>query len=131
MSVLLTSRQPLGVTAEFVMPLAGLGVPDNDDWSAAAGTESVQLFVERMERTFYGAPAAADVHREIVNLCRFVEGSPLAIELLAPLVAQDPSVNGRRCSPISICCRHRAPTSGAAAQPAHRLRADMGAVAGR
>ncbi|MEZ4557059.1 MAG: BTAD domain-containing putative transcriptional regulator [Caldilineaceae bacterium] len=35
-SVLLTSRQPLGVTAEFVMPLAGLGVPDNDDWSEAA-----------------------------------------------------------------------------------------------
>ncbi|MEZ4557058.1 MAG: hypothetical protein R2854_11530 [Caldilineaceae bacterium] len=31
------------------------------------------------------------MHREIVNLCRFVEGSPLAIELLAPLVAQDPS----------------------------------------
>ena len=91
-SVLLTSRQPLGVTAEFVVPLAGLGVPDDDDWGAAAQTESVQLFVERMERTFFGAPAAAGVHREIVNLCRFVEGSPLAIELLAPLVAQDPSV---------------------------------------
>jgi DNA-binding SARP family transcriptional activator/predicted ATPase len=91
LSLLVTSRQPLGVTAEFVLPLVGLHVPDSNDWQEAAQAESVQLFVERMERTFFGVPDAADVRREIVNLCRFVEGSPLAIELLAPLVAQDPS----------------------------------------
>lgn len=91
LSLLVTSRQPLGVTAEFVLPLAGLRVPESNDWQEATQAESVQLFVERMERTFFGMPDTDEVRREIVNLCSFVEGSPLAIELLAPLVAQDPA----------------------------------------
>ncbi|MEZ4611709.1 MAG: hypothetical protein R2838_15970 [Caldilineaceae bacterium] len=90
-SVLLTSRQPLGVTAEFVMPLAGLGVPDNDDWARRLARKACSCSWNAWNAPSTARPLPPTSPR-IVNLCRFVEGSPLAIELLAPLVARDPSV---------------------------------------
>lgn len=77
--VLVTSRERLNAQAEHVVPVAGLPTPPRDDDPAAAGYDSVQLFLERA-----GTPAAsAHDLAQVVRVCRLVEGLPLAIELAA------------------------------------------------
>ncbi len=70
--VLATSREPLGVAAERVRAVPSL----------AESTEAVELFVERAGQAgaAFDAPAQLDAAREI---CRRLDGLPLAIELAA------------------------------------------------
>ena len=89
LSILATSRQALGVSAERIHPVPPMSVPDR--CVAAAGQElldyeAVRLFVERargVEPAFslnaYVAPAVAEI-------CRRLDGIPLAIELAAARV---------------------------------------------
>lgn len=83
--ILATSRGPLGLTGEAVLKVGPLPVPDagTGDPSAMARSEAVQLFLERTasirpEFRFddVGAPAVAEI-------CRRLEGIPLAVELAA------------------------------------------------
>jgi predicted ATPase/tRNA A-37 threonylcarbamoyl transferase component Bud32 len=84
--VLATSREPLGVPGERVFRVPPLGVPPADaalDTHAIANFEAVRLFVARAASVSDGfrlsdanAPAVADI-------CRTLEGIPLAIELAA------------------------------------------------
>ena len=78
--LLVTSRALLNLQSEHVMRLDGLQVPP-DDLAEANAFPSVQLFLERAERT--GAHASELDLSEIARVCRFVEGMPLAIELAA------------------------------------------------
>jgi predicted ATPase/DNA-binding SARP family transcriptional activator len=85
-SVLATSREPLGLSWEAVWPVAPLDVPDEISAGrveAIAAVESVQLFVDRarMLRPSFtlGEANAADV----AEICRRLDGIPLAIELAA------------------------------------------------
>ncbi len=71
--VVATSRAPLGVDGEHVLRLAGLEVPAADDSSPA-----VDLFVDRAQ----AAGGMVDLHA-IGELCRRLDGLPLAIELAA------------------------------------------------
>ncbi len=66
--VLATSRRPLGVDGEYVRPVAPLSQVD-----------AVSLFVDRAR---LAGAEPADVP-EIVNICRRMDGLPLAIELAA------------------------------------------------
>ena len=70
--VLATSREHLEIDGEFVVP-----VPPLTDDSVA-----VTLFVERAEAAGGPRPAASDAPR-IAQLCRHLDGLPLAIELAA------------------------------------------------
>jgi predicted ATPase/class 3 adenylate cyclase len=76
LTVLATSRQPLDVAGEQVVPVSGLAA-DGDE-----PDEAERLFVERA-----GAVAPhLDIERwsgEITELCRRLDGIPLAIELAA------------------------------------------------
>ncbi len=74
-TVLATSRVPLGVPGEVVVPLGGLGLPDGD----GAEGPAVELFVER------AAEAGVSVTPSpiVAELCRRLDGIPLAIELAA------------------------------------------------
>jgi len=76
---LVTSRARLNAQAEHVVQVMGLPTPPCDD-PAAAGYDSVRLFVERA-----GGALAASAHdlAQIAQVCRLVEGLPLAIELAA------------------------------------------------
>ncbi len=84
--ILATSRQPLGVAGEALLPLEPLHVPAPDrasDVEATRGVESVQLFVARaqdvqsdFDLTTSNAPAVAEI-------CRRLDGLPLALELAA------------------------------------------------
>ena len=88
-SILATSREPLGMAGESEYRLASLGIPQASSRptaAEAAGFPAVQLFVERVTAivedfalTDANAPAIAEI-------CRRLDGLPLAIEFAAPRV---------------------------------------------
>lgn len=78
--VLATSRQPLGVPGEQVWPVHPLEVGD------AADGPAVRLFLDRAEAVDPGLELS-DADREAVReLCRRLDGLPLAVELAAARV---------------------------------------------
>jgi predicted ATPase/class 3 adenylate cyclase len=86
--ILATSRQALGVGGEQVFGLGPLSLPPPDaGMAAAAASEAVSLFVQRaaaMRGDFALGPANIAAVSEI---CRHLDGIPLAIELAAARVA--------------------------------------------
>ncbi len=82
-TLLVTSRRRLGVSAERVLELAPLAVPARDARSHSTEAASVALFCERasaVSSQFRPDDAALQAVRE---LCRLVDGLPLAVELVA------------------------------------------------
>jgi predicted ATPase/DNA-binding winged helix-turn-helix (wHTH) protein len=88
-NMLVTSREPLGVAGEREYRLAPLGIPEASSRltaAEAAASPAVQLFVERVTAiaedfvlTDANAPSVAEI-------CRRLDGLPLAIEFAAPRV---------------------------------------------
>src|SRR5216684_5102483 len=89
-SILATSREPLGVTGEYEYRLAPLGSPQPSSRltaAEAAAFPAVQLFVERVTaivEDFALTDANAPL---VVEICRRLDGLPLAIEFAAPGVS--------------------------------------------
>jgi predicted ATPase/DNA-binding SARP family transcriptional activator len=89
-SVLVTSREPLHVDGEVVLRVPSLGLPEpgaEADPETLAGLASVRLFVERVrdlspDFTLDRTNAAA-----VVEICRRLDGMPLALELAAARTA--------------------------------------------
>ncbi|MDY7078132.1 MAG: BTAD domain-containing putative transcriptional regulator, partial [Chloroflexota bacterium] len=86
-TVLVTSRTRLNVRAERLIRVAGLPVPSQDKDLAVDNYGSVQLFVDRTE---CAPPTSAHDLDQVVQVCRLVEGLPLAIELASALVEHLP-----------------------------------------
>jgi predicted ATPase/class 3 adenylate cyclase len=91
--IVATSREGLAVDGEQVIPLRSLGVPDDTaDLDTAAASAAVSLFVERAQAaqpdfTLRAADVAA-----VAEICRRLDGIPLAIELAAArIVAMAPA----------------------------------------
>lgn len=82
LKILVTSRERLGVSAEFLMPLDGLAC-DRDDGEIAP---AVQLFCERAQRVRADFPQDRAELAQAAAICRLVGGMPLAIELAAAWV---------------------------------------------
>ncbi|MGD2078792.1 MAG: tetratricopeptide repeat protein, partial [Chloroflexota bacterium] len=86
--ILITSRERFGIPAEHVLTLAGLDVPDlHIGLAALMDYSSVRLFVEqagRIRRDFELTPKNGPA---VAEICRLVEGLPLAIELAARWVS--------------------------------------------
>jgi predicted ATPase/DNA-binding SARP family transcriptional activator len=84
--ILATSREALGVRGErawLVPPLATPG-PDHAD---PASCESVRLFVDRARDTTPGFELTPDNLCDVAEICRRLDGIPLAIELAAARTA--------------------------------------------
>jgi non-specific serine/threonine protein kinase len=79
--ILATSREPLGVKGEQAQLISPLEVPDSDE--AAAGSDSVALFADRAEAMVPGFTLTAANQQPVVQLCRRLDGIPLALELAA------------------------------------------------
>jgi predicted ATPase len=79
--ILATSREPLGVRGEQAQLISPLEVPDSDE--AAAGSDSVALFADRAEAMVPGFTLTAANQQPVVQLCRRLDGIPLALELAA------------------------------------------------
>jgi predicted ATPase/class 3 adenylate cyclase len=82
--VLATSREGLGVAGERIMPIGSLAIPGVDDPpEVARATDAVSLFVSRAHDV---RPLAVEDHEMIATVaevCRRLDGIPLAIELAA------------------------------------------------
>lgn len=129
--ILATSRAPLGVDGEVNYPVAPLSVPppralgetSADFANSLSQFEAVRLFVERAVAGLPTFTLNQKNARAVLDLCRQLEGIPLAIELAAARV--------RVLSPAQIAARLGADlgflTSGKRAKvPRHRtLRATL------
>jgi predicted ATPase/class 3 adenylate cyclase len=82
--VLATSREALAVPGEQVWPLRSLEVPDlGAGLEAAAGAASVRLFTERAASARPGFALSEANAVAVAEVCRRLDGIPLAIELAA------------------------------------------------
>jgi predicted ATPase/DNA-binding winged helix-turn-helix (wHTH) protein len=83
--ILATSREALGAVGEHVYRLPPLGLPDGAVTSAAQALASpaVQLLAERARANTYGFVLEDQDAKLAVDLCRSLDGLPLAIELAA------------------------------------------------
>jgi predicted ATPase len=84
LTVLATSREPLHLTGERVFEVPPLGLPTwSDSVHAAEQADSVQLFVDRAVAAGADLRLDAAEVRTIAEICRRLDGLPLAIELAA------------------------------------------------
>ena len=67
-----TSREPLGVPGEVLVPVAGLAEP-----------AAVELFVDRARAVQPGFSAEGHAGQVVADVCRRLDGLPLAVELAA------------------------------------------------
>ncbi|GII76335.1 hypothetical protein Sru01_13170 [Sphaerisporangium rufum] len=79
--VLATSRQSLSVPGERTVPVPPLLLPGEDDAGSPFLNESVQLFAERASAVVPGFVVDEDNITAVSELCRRLDGIPLAIEL--------------------------------------------------
>jgi predicted ATPase/DNA-binding SARP family transcriptional activator len=87
--ILATSREPLGLPGEVVWPVPPLDVPDADaggDVVQLARSPAVRLFVARAAAGASGFALDADTGPAVAELCRRLDGIPLALELAATRV---------------------------------------------
>jgi predicted ATPase len=81
--VLVTSREALRVRGERVFPVPPLSVPDEGDVASAGDSEAVRLFCERAAALQPSFGCNAETAEAITDICRRLDGLPLAIELAA------------------------------------------------
>ena len=85
LACLVTSREPLHIRAERVFQVKPLAVPDAgvSDLGVIAAAPSVALFVDRAQARCLDFALTPDIAPTIVEICRRLDGLPLAIELAA------------------------------------------------
>jgi tetratricopeptide (TPR) repeat protein len=83
--VIVTSRRCLGIRGESIFDLSGMSLPESPD-DELERFDSTRLFLEtaRRAKPFF-TPGQAD-RRAIRDICGFLQGLPLAIELAAPWI---------------------------------------------
>ena len=87
LTLLVTSREPLHVRGEHVLVVPPLGVPSSTPGASSAEQlarfEAVLLFVERAREVKPEFRVTDDNAALVADICRRLEGLPLAIELAA------------------------------------------------
>ncbi|HSA99772.1 MAG TPA: tetratricopeptide repeat protein [Anaerolineales bacterium] len=96
LKILVTSREVLGIIGEVAWIVPPLSLPDQQPWVNPAGardavrsyqeSESVQLFVRRAEAIAPDFQLTAENGSWVAEICRRLDGMPLAIELAAARV---------------------------------------------
>jgi non-specific serine/threonine protein kinase len=84
--VLTTSREPLGIPGELSYPVGGLAAPVlhlSDSVAHVERSPAAQLFVDRASVVQPALSLAATNARAIAQICRQLDGIPLALELAA------------------------------------------------
>jgi predicted ATPase len=82
--IVATSREPLGILGEVLHPVHPLGLPERGMSPAeAVACPAVRLFVDRATAVRAGFAVTDDNAAAVVEICRRLDGLPLAIELAA------------------------------------------------
>ena len=85
---LVTSRERLKISGEWVFEVQGLDYPESDTtkFDEVLRYSAIKLFIQAARRTFDRFQIKEENFREIVAICQFVEGLPLGIEMAASWV---------------------------------------------
>jgi len=81
--LLVTSRERLGVSAETLVELWGMEVPEGDPDHAWREAEAVRLFAQAARRIEPSFAITGEDLPDLARICRFAGGFPLGIELAA------------------------------------------------
>jgi predicted ATPase/DNA-binding CsgD family transcriptional regulator len=88
--VLATSRQPLGVNGERLYPVAPLSLPppgfSMDGVGEMGQFDAIRLFIERARSIVPAFELTPENVKVVADICRHLDGIPLAIELAAARV---------------------------------------------
>ena len=87
--VLATSRVPLNLSGESTYAVPPLALPDSQRLTAVADlerSEAVRLFVDRAHAAAADFALTPESAEAVAEICRRLDGLPLAIELAAPRV---------------------------------------------
>jgi predicted ATPase/transcriptional regulator with XRE-family HTH domain len=84
-TVLVTSRAPLRLPGEqeYLVPALGLPASPIDDLALLAASEAVAFFVDRVQAVRPQFALTSDNARAVAEICRRLDGLPLALELAA------------------------------------------------
>lgn len=99
--ILATSREPLRISGEVIRPVGPLAVPEASAEDASLHDhEAVRFFVERVRHVAPGLDFDGENRAAVLEICRHLEGIPLALELAATRL--------RAMSPVELLERLRA-----------------------
>ena len=88
--VLATSREGLAIVGERILAVPSLASPAVDaEFAAVAASDAVQLFVDRAHAADGAFALGPGNAASVVQVCRRLDGVPLAIELAAARVSLD------------------------------------------
>ncbi len=123
-TVLATSREALEVDGEQTYRVPSLGIPDDD--GAAMEGDAVRLFVERATAVHPDFDATEENGAAVVEICRRLDGIPLAIELAAARVSHAPRDRGAPRRPLPAAHRPAPPADAAPADARGHARLELG-----
>jgi predicted ATPase/DNA-binding CsgD family transcriptional regulator len=86
LSILATSREPLGITGEVSWVVPPLDLPEDEDppvLESLLHSSAVRLFVDRAARVRPAFKLTQENARAVAKICHRLDGMPLAIELAA------------------------------------------------
>ena len=96
LKILVTSREVLGITGEEAWVVPPLSLPSQQPWTNPSNAqdtlryyerfESVQLFIARAKSAYSAFRLTAETGPWVAEICRSLDGMPLAIELAAARV---------------------------------------------
>jgi len=82
LALIVTSRMRIGLTLERLLPLAGLPCPEDEDADRVEAFDAARVFVAAAHRVAPELQPQAEA-AAIVDICRLLDGLPLALELAA------------------------------------------------
>jgi hypothetical protein len=83
LKIVVTARESLNLPQERLLPVAGMAVPAWDSGLNFEGIDAVELFLERARRIRPDFALNEVNWPAVIQICRAVEGLPLALELAA------------------------------------------------
>lgn len=84
--VVVTSREKLRLSGEYVYKVDGLSFPDLESSENILGYDAVKLFLQSVERASHGFQVHTEDMRYVAQICYLTEGMPLALLLAAAWV---------------------------------------------
>lgn len=101
LSVVVTSREPLGLPYETVLRLGPLQLPDEGE-TPSPKNPAIDLFAQRAAQVQPGFQIDSDNAELVADICRGLDGVPLALEMAAAMLATEslPAVADRLDDPL-------------------------------
>jgi predicted ATPase/DNA-binding XRE family transcriptional regulator len=84
--LLVTSREPLRLQAEWDFDVQGLPIPDEQQTKELESNSAALLFLQRAQQVTFNLRLTDRDRLAVLQICRLVQGLPLAIELAASWV---------------------------------------------